>query len=101
MLTQTDLMRVYDIAVDSLDDGVVKQILSSDSYKSKIYAKIIQDYKHISKSKSILKEMVVNRDLLPMANVLGEMKIETKNNGEETYKFQYISNEDIFWKILG
>jgi hypothetical protein len=100
MLTQSDLKRVYDIAVDSLEDGLAKSIFSSSRYKANIYKKIDQEYKKIIKARSIIKDMYVNTDILPMCSVIGEMHITTKDNGDEVMKFEFIKNEDIFWKLL-
>ena len=105
--TLEELKMVYDLFTDSLEDGLTKRILSSDSYKKRIYAKINDEYAKLSKCSCLVREMCGKMYLLPFCNLTGKHVPKMKDGqyvfkatGDLDTKFEWTSNEEIVNLLL-
>jgi len=74
-----DLFLIYDISVESLEEGITKKILSSPKYKHNIHTKIREKFRQMSCSKHLMRDMSCTFEVLPMTSLSGKWEVKTKD----------------------
>jgi hypothetical protein len=94
-MIESDLHRLVDLVIDSLEVGVVKTIVSRPAYRARLKESISLNKKSILNSNCIMKYMEASLDLLPRSKYSGEVREIPTLKGAPSYSMIWTTNDEI------